>query len=300
MDVDRPIRDEGDLAPVREDHVTTAVEGMTELRVDGGAEVARVIAQVQAAVASARRFPRDETAALARVTRACLRAKLAKDAFYAYPRGGETVIGPTVVLLRAVAQAWGNIDFGIREVHQGETESEMMAWAWDLETNTRESRYFNVPHKRVTKAKGTYQLTDPRDIYELLANLGARRMRACLESVIPDNVLEAAQSICRQTLERDEADVPLIDRLRPLVVAFAEFGVTQSMIERKLGHKIEETCADEFLGLRTIFKTIRAKEAPRERFFDFTEEVGRMGEAATLNERFMGREPGEDADVANA
>ncbi len=40
----------------------------------------------------------------------------------------------------------------------------MEAFAWDLETNSKRTVVFNVPHKRVTK-RGTTNLTDPRDIY---------------------------------------------------------------------------------------------------------------------------------------
>ncbi|BBP90994.1 hypothetical protein BsIDN1_46120 [Bacillus safensis] len=43
-----------------------------------------------------------------------------------------------------------------------------MAYAWDLETNTRQTKIFTVKHER--KAKGAItKLNDPRDIYELVA-----------------------------------------------------------------------------------------------------------------------------------
>ena len=59
----------------------------------------------------------------------------------------------------------GNIDYGIIELEQKDGKSEMMAYAWDLETNTRVTKIFGVEHKRDTR-NGSYALTDSRDIYE--------------------------------------------------------------------------------------------------------------------------------------
>ena len=45
--------------------------------------------------------------------------------------------------------------------------STVAAFAWDVETNTRREVVFQVALKRDTR-KGSYQLTDNRDIYELV------------------------------------------------------------------------------------------------------------------------------------
>ena len=79
---------------------------------------------------------------------------------YEYPRGGTKVSGPSIRLAEAMAQNWGNIDFGITELEQKNGESQVMAYAWDLETNTRQVKIFSVPHVRGTK-KGNVPLTDP-------------------------------------------------------------------------------------------------------------------------------------------
>ncbi len=71
-------------------------------------------------------------------------------------------------------------------------QSTVEAFAWDVEeANTRQTKVFQVRHWRHTK-QGGYKLTDPRDIYELVANNGARRLRACILGVIPGDVIDAA------------------------------------------------------------------------------------------------------------
>ena len=141
--------------------------------------MSRQTQEVQAAMVIAQRFPRNVDASFARIMQNCKRKALAERAMYEYPRGGENVTGPSIRLAEMLAQNWGNIDFGIVELAQRPGESEVMSYCWDLETNTRQTKIFTVPHVRQTK-KGAKALTDPRDIYEMVANQGARRLRACI------------------------------------------------------------------------------------------------------------------------
>ena len=137
---------------------------------------------------------------------------MAEKAEYEYPRGDQKITGPSIRLAEVMAQNWGNIDFGIVELEQKSGESQVMAYAWDLETNTRQTRIFSVPHIRETK-KGNIPLTKPRDIYEQVANYGARRMRACILGVIPGDVIESAIRQCHETLANGEKR-PVADIVR--------------------------------------------------------------------------------------
>ena len=192
--------------------------------------ISRQAQEVQAAMVIAKKFPRDESVAWSRVMTACQRKSLAEQAMYEYPRGGTKVTGPSIRLAEAMAQAWGNLDFGIVELEQKNGESQVMAYAWDLETNTRQTKIFSVPHIRGTK-KGNIPLTDPRDIYEMVANQGARRLRACILGVIPGDVIDAAVDACQKTLAGGNKE-PLIDRVRKGAKIFEDkFSVTIPMLE---------------------------------------------------------------------
>jgi hypothetical protein len=250
------------------DQVEVLREDETQVQAQGMIAVAqsRAAQEVQAAMVVAKKFPRNEEAAFARVLRACKRKALAEGAIYAYPRGGQTVEGPSIRMAEVLAQNWGNIDFGIIELEQREGESVVMSYAWDLETNTRQTKVFNVPHERHTK-HGITQLTDPRDIYEMVANQGARRLRACILGVIPGDVVESAVAECEKTLNGDNSE-PLIDRVRKMVSMFAEIGVTPEMIEARLRHKLSATTATEVVNLGKVYKSIKDGMAKPADFFD--------------------------------
>ena len=76
---------------------------------------------------------------------------LAQSAVYSYARGGSSVTGPSIRLAEMLAQNWGNIQYGIRELSSENGESTVEAFAWDVETNTRQTKVFQVPHIRYTR-----------------------------------------------------------------------------------------------------------------------------------------------------
>lgn len=226
---------------------------------------ARAVAEVQAAYIIAKKFPRNQHEAYMSIVEACKRPFLAEQAMYAYPRGGTLVKGPSIRLAETLAQCWGNLDCGVREISQSNGVSVAEAYAIDLQTNTRVTKVFHVPHKRDTK-KGTTRLTDARDIYELVANQGARRLRACILGIIPGDVVEAAVERCAQTLA--SSDVPIGEQVKKMVLAFDELGVKVEHLEKRLGHNLDATIPQEIVTLKGIYKSIKDGMATREDFFE--------------------------------
>lgn len=228
--------------------------------------VSRQAQEVQAAMVIAKRFPRDETQSWARIMQSCKRRSLAERAMYEYPRGGENVTGPSIRLAEAMAQSWGNLDFGVIELEQKPGESTVMAYCWDLETNTRQTKIFAVPHIRQTR-KGAKALTDPRDIYEIVANQGARRLRACILGIIPGDVVDAAVEECNKTL-MGKSDKPLVDRVRTMVSRFQEeFGVPQECLEQYIGCKSSAFTAQSVVRLGKVYNSLKEGRASREDYF---------------------------------
>lgn len=217
-------------------------------------EQSRAIAEIQAQMIVAKRFPRDVEQCLLNIREACKRKALAQVAQYSYPRGGSNISGPSIRLAEVVAQGWQNLSYGIRELSQSLGESTVEAYAWDLETNVRMSKTFQVKHQR--KARGSIRsVDDPRDIYELAANQGARRLRACILAIIPGDIIEGATAQCEQTLAGDEK--PMKERVRAMLEAFAKLEVTKKMIEKYLGHNVSEMQPSELVSLQSIFNSIK-------------------------------------------
>lgn len=232
----------------------------------GSAISSRQAQEVQAAMVIAKKFPRDTNSALDRILQACKRRGLAEQACYAYPKGGTSVTGPSIRLAEAMAQNWGNVDFGILELEQRDGESTVMAYAWDLETNTRQTKVFNVPHARWTKQDGLVPLRDPRDIYEMIANQGARRLRACILGIIPGDITDAAVEQCENTMKAGNKGT-VVDRTRKMVQLFSELGVTSEMIETRLGHILDATTETELVNLRKIYQSLKDGMSKREDWF---------------------------------
>ena len=249
------------------DIVTQQSGGMVSRNTQTEMMISRQAQEVQAAMVIAKKFPRDEVESYNRIMQSCKRKSLAESAMYEYPRGGTKVTGPSIRLAESMAQNWGNLDFGITELEQRDGESQVMAYAWDLETNTRQVKIFSVPHVRSTK-KGNVPLTDPRDIYEMVANQGARRLRSCILGIIPGDVVEAAVREGQKALVSGN-DKPLIDRVRDGIRLFEEkFSVTQDMIEKYIGCKCEAFSENDMIRLNNVYRSLRDGMASREQYFD--------------------------------
>ena len=214
----------------------------------------RAVAEVQAAMMIARANPRDQKTAVDRILTACQRQRLAEAAVYSYSRGGSEISGPSIRLAEALAQNWGNLQFGIREIEQRGGESTVQAFAWDVETNVKREMVFTVPHVRHTK-KGSYKLDDPRDIYEMVANNGARRLRACILAVIPGDVIDMAVEECERTM-RAKADVTP-EGIQKIAAAFQQLGVTQQQLEARMQRRLDSIQPAQVVALKKIYASLR-------------------------------------------
>lgn len=222
-------------------------------------EASRAIAEAQGKLVIAKRFPRNEVEAYAKAMEACQRPSMAAKAFYSFPRGGQTVAGPTIRFAEELARCWGNIDYGIKELSQDEGKSEMQAYAWDLETNAQSVQNFTNPHQR-EQGKKMVALTSQRDIYENNANMATRRLRSRILAILPSWFVEDAIEECKKTLA-GKNDTPLIDRVKKMVVQFAKIGVTQDQIEKRLKRKVDTMNADDFTEFIGIYNAIKQGES---------------------------------------
>lgn len=229
-------------------------------------EANRAIAEAQGKLIVAKRFPRDEIQAYNRVSQSCQRKAIAEKAFYSYNRGGSVVSGVTIRFAEELARCWGNIDYGIKELSQDEGKSEMQAYAWDLETNAQSVQNFTNPHIREVGGKAKL-LTSQRDIYEINANMGARRLRARILAILPTDLVDMAIMECKKTLAGNN-DEPLIDRVKKMVVAFSKLGVTQEMIEKRLKRKTETMTIEDFTDYIGIYNAIKQGESRINEWFE--------------------------------
>jgi hypothetical protein len=218
------------------------------------AEQQRALGELQAQIMLAKLNPRDPQAAMDAILRDCSRVSLAQVSQYEYSRGGTDISGPSIKLMEAIARRWGNIHSGFKIVHSENGVSEVVTSAWDVESGYRDERQFQVRHIRDTR-KGPVPVVDERDVYELIANMSQRRKRACLQAVIPADVVDAAVEQCRETLSAN-VDTS-VDGLKKLLKAFSEFGVTQAQIEQRIQCRLEAISPGQVMQLSRIFASLQ-------------------------------------------
>lgn len=230
----------------------------------------RAIAEVQAAMVVAQSNPRDPVAAMDRILNECDRPTLAHQAVYEYSRGGTAISGPSIRLAETIARQWGNVQYGIRELEQHRGESTVQAFAWDMETNVRREVTFTVPHVRDTK-RGRVNLEDARDIYETVANMGARRVRACILGIVPGDVADAAVARCEETLKAN-ADTSA-EAMTKLLAAFADYRVKKEQIEARIQRRLDAITPGQVVTLRKIYASLRDGMSAPSDWFEQTVDV---------------------------
>lgn len=216
------------------------------------------LSEIKGKMFLARQFPRDPEYALSLALRECERKELAEMAQYEFPRGDSVVKGPSIRLVEVLARHWGNIMSGVTEVDSDGQTTTIKCFAWDLETNTSDEKTFAVKHER--SAKGSVRkLTDERDIYEMVANKGARRKRACLLAVLPGWYVDEAIKACEKTLTDSlTAGQSMDEVIAKMVEAYFAYGITPEQLAEKVGKPdISKLSKSDVVKLRNLYSAIK-------------------------------------------
>src|SRR5579875_873005 len=206
-------------------------------------------AALRSAVEIARRFPRDEKRSIAKIVGACQRPSVARQAIYALRRA------------RVLALAWGNLQFGVRQLARERNGALVEAFCWDLEANVREVRIFATgafaKSSKVALSGGDDD-EQARNAYRAMASVGARCERACILALIPQDVVDTALEACEATLIRLQSSTPRPQRIDMLRGKFAaEFGISPDSLDRLLGHPLDEADDRELVRLGALYQALK-------------------------------------------
>lgn len=261
-----------DLIPAGNPFANVNIATVSDSRsVMESAIMSKELAEAQAKIYLAKQFPRNPVQCWEAVMNSCRRPGLAMSAIYRYPRGTNAdgtqnfVTGPSIRLAEEIARGWKNIETGWMELERSANTAKIKAFAWDQESNISKSLIFSIKLMRFTK-KGSYPITDERDIYELCANQAARRMRNCILALIPGDIVEDAINECYKTINAKANVTP--DRVRAMVEEFKKLGVIREQIEKKIGRKVEQITPAQFIDFTTIFTSIRDRIADVDQYFE--------------------------------
>lgn len=212
----------------------------------------RVAAEVYAAILVAQQCPRDIEQVQEEVIQVCRMKSLASKAFFKYPTGGKTLTGPTIRLALELVRIWRNTQWGIVELDRTATRSELLAYAWDCQTNARSARTVIVERKRDRSGEEPEDITDMRAIMTNNTSIASRHLRETIWTILPLWLTETATEQCYRTLN-DGGQVPLPRRIKNCVDHFLEMGVRREQLVAKLhGRPVGEW---DVLDLSTLLTT---------------------------------------------
>ena len=226
----------------------------------------RAMQEVQAMYFMAWKKPRVYSEFMSEIHEKCKNPRLADEAQYSFPRGNSTVTGPSIRLAEAIAQSFGNLDFGWKQTGHIENGAIISIWCRDLEKNAGARREIEIVFERQLKGGAIQRLSDPRDRSEFMANMAARHLRSCIQAVIPRDIFDEACDICDATIKAKSKGT-LAERIVKMVEAFKDVGVTEDMIKARLQKLPENMNETDFMGLRKIYQTLKDGMEKPEMFF---------------------------------
>ncbi len=216
----------------------------------------------------AQQTPRDEARAWGQVLRACRQPDLAETALAQSPEGGAHL---TLALAEALARQWGNLESGVIDLGAVAGGSLVMVYAWDLETNTRRARRFQIPGADaapLSAKTGRLRsgLTPPTTLPNRLHPALTAALRECLLGVLPRPLAAAAVAECDRT-QRSAAMGPATPRARRLAAGFAELGLAPAPLTPAPGETDFPASAAELTRLSRILNALREGLAQPADFF---------------------------------
>lgn len=221
---------------------------------DVGGALAR--AEIDTAIATAKKYPRSVDKALKETLSLATRSEtVATGCHYAVPRAGKSIEGPSIRFAELLRSCWGNIRAAARIIEEGQEHVVAQGVCIDLEKNVSVS--LEIRRRIVDKHGKRFAA----DMIATTANAAASiALRNAILGVIPkplwseiyDEVMRVAKGDERTFLERRDAAVE----------AFKTLGVPVEKILQRFELKgLDDMTQDHLLVLKTLYLSIRNNEA---------------------------------------
>jgi hypothetical protein len=201
-----------------------ALEGPVHSAVDGSVALEAVDrASIDMQIATANQYPRSVTESLREAeSLACFDADTAATMFYALPRGGKKIEGPSVRLAEIMAYSWGNLRVDADIVAEDKTTVTAMGTCFDLQKNVA----IRVRVKRRITDKNGKRFND--DMIGVTQNAAVSiALRNAVFKTIPASLVRRIYFKARRT---SLGEGSVVDMRRRCWEAFAELEVTEAMI----------------------------------------------------------------------
>ena len=236
----------------------------TELSLTEPMAVGLARAEIDAQIATARRFPRSVTRASENIlSLVTMDEETAGECMYALPRGGKPIKGPSIRLAEIIFQCWGNARADARVIHVDRVEKVVVAEGvyHDLETN---SACRATVRRRIVDKRGRLFQDDMIIVTGNAACSIAKRnaILAGVPKAVWNKAYRAAEGVVAGNI------TTLTESRGKAIKAFGNFGVTPEQIFPALGvDGLDDIGLDHIPVLRGMFAALKNGEATVEEMF---------------------------------
>lgn len=231
-------------------------------------------AEIDMQIATAKQYPRDIKASLARIEALVLSSpEIAQSCMYSLPRADKLIEGKSIRLAEIVAQSWGNLRIATKVTGIDATHITAEGVVHDLETNVA------IRSERKAKITNKYGQRFNDDMIATTANaLCSKAMRDAVFDCVPEalikDVVDKAKAMARGELTTDKSK--LADARIKAIQMFKALGKTDAEIFTFLGHnEITDISADDVMLLRGVYTAIKDGELTAENCFAIDEQKGK-------------------------
>jgi len=231
-------------------------------------------AEIDQAIATAKRYPRDIKGVLAEAeAMATIDTETSASMFYVLKRGGKIIEGPSTRLAEVIASCYGNLRFGSRIIQTGATHLTAQGICYDVQKNVSASVEIE---RRITDSTGKRYNDDMITVTANAASSIARR-NAIFE-VVPRAYVNAIMAKAKAAAKGNVKSI--VEARDKCLAYFRKLGVEDEIVLGFVGvAEVVELNADHLVALRSVAAAIKNGEQ-------------------TLEEA-LGMEASDEADVDN-
>lgn len=210
------------------------------------------VAEIESQIATAKRYPReiqvfkDKLMAMANLDQ-----ETAEGCYYALPRAGKTIDGPTIRLAEIALSCYGNCAAEADVLYEDDKFIYAMGQCRDLENNIS----VRVKIRRRITNKAGIRFND--DMIAVTANAAcAIALRNAIFKIVPGAYIKPVFDRCKKTAVGEMKS--LANKRAEVIGKLVKFGVTQKRVIAVLGRKsVDEVTFDDvaiLIGLGTAIK----------------------------------------------
>jgi hypothetical protein len=155
--------------------------------------------EVKAMVTLAKEFPRDIQTIKNEIKQACSNYEFAKQCVWQNQEQDKIEYYASNTLVKFIANAYGNFEFGVKQLSHNGNEGTFTMFCWDMEKNIKKTDTHTISAKKIERNKETNEVEEfTKYEYDNLTIFS--KLNSCIKSIIPAEIFDEAFNQCLNVL----------------------------------------------------------------------------------------------------